>query len=126
MKDLKDYLSRKMGPPSEKPNKLKQEAKSNVLNDFKDAAKEQMAESLGPSMKKVSVMAKDTEGLERGLDKAKALVEEMPEGDDPTELADELLDDPSMEHATSSKDEEIAKLREQLEKMQEALSKLQG
>lgn len=141
MKDLKSYLSKKLGAPEKKPDELKQKAKSNVLNEFKDAAKEHMADGMGESLKKVTVMAKSQKDLEKGLDMAKKIShnKELPEGEEqPSKLADMLMgsedeseehtedmDDESPEEASedSDKDARIAALEEQISKMKEMISK---
>lgn len=145
MKDLKEYLSKKLGAPEKKPNELKQKAKANVLNDFKDAAKEHMAEGMGSSLKKVTVMAKDDKDLEKGLDMAKKIAhnKELPKDEEqPSKLADMLMghkeedEDPAEEametgpeeeaEESEDKDSKIASLEAQLAKMQEMISKLKA
>lgn len=123
MKDLKSFLEKKMGKPG-KPDELKQKAKGNVLNDFKDAAKEHMAESMGGALKKVTVMAKDGKDLKKGLEKAEDIVEELPgmEEDSEEDMMEE--EDSMMSMDESSKDDKIAMLEEQLSKMQEMLAQL--
>lgn len=126
MKDLKSFLQKKLGKPG-KPDELKQKAKGNVLNDFKDAAKEHMAESMGGALKKVTVMAKDGKDLKKGLEKAEDLVEDLPGMEDESE--EDMMEDSmmSMEDESedgSEKDDKIAMLEEQLSKMQEMLAQL--
>lgn len=124
MKDLKSFLEKKMGKPG-KPDELKQKAKGNVLNDFKDAAKEHMAESMGGALKKVTVMAKDSKDLKKGLEKAEDIVEELPgmEEESEDEMSEDM-EDSMMSMDDSEKDDKIAMLEEQLSKMQEMLAQL--
>lgn len=124
MKDLKSFLEKKVGKPG-KPDELKQKAKGNVLNDFKDAAKEHMAESMGGALKKVTVMAKDGKDLKKGLEKAEDIVEELPgmEEESEDEMSEDM-EDSMMSMDDSEKDDKIAMLEEQLSKMQEMLAQL--
>ena len=124
MKDLKSFLEKKMGKPG-KPDELKQKAKGNVLNDFKDAAKEHMAESMGGALKKVTVVAKDSKDLKKGLEKAEDIVEELPgmEEESEDEMSEDM-EDSMMSMDNSEKDDKIAMLEEQLSKMQEMLAQL--
>lgn len=125
MKDLKSFLEDKMGKPG-KPDELKKEARGRVLNDFKDAAKEYMGESLGGALKKVTVMAKDSEDLKKGLEKAEEIVEDMPDMAEESESEEMDMEDMQEEDMMSSenKDAKIAMLEEQLSKMQEMLASL--
>ena len=130
MKDIKAFLESKFGKPN-KVDELKQKAKGNVLSDFKDAAKQNMADSMDKSMKKVTIIAKDPKDLKKGLQAANEVVSDLPESDDPQELADELLDaddcmtDGSESHVDmENKDERIAKLEMELEEMREAMARV--
>lgn len=69
---------------------VEQKAKGDVLSDLRDQASGMMSDKLG-SLKKVSVMAPDEEGLKEGLDKAKDFVSDMPKDDQylPEEVAKE-------------------------------------
>lgn len=130
MKDIKAFLESKFGKPN-KVNELKQKAKGNVLSEFKDAAKQNMAESMDKSMKKVTIVAKDNKDLKKGLQAAEEVVSELPEGDDPQSLADELLDADDMMGQESHneeevKDERIARLEAEIEEMREALARVDG
>jgi len=58
---------------------VEQEAKMNVIKDLRDEASSKMGEKLG-NLKKVAVMSDSKEGLEKGLDKAKEMMANMPEG----------------------------------------------
>lgn len=63
---------------------MKQQAKMKMLQDLKKMATGMMGEDLKgkmDGMKKVSVMANDKDGLEKGLDKAKEMMRGMPEMD---------------------------------------------
>lgn len=68
-------------------------AKMDVLKEMLSMLHGEMGSKLKGNMdemRKVSVMAPDKESLSEGLDKAKALVGEMPEGGDPIEQAEEM------------------------------------
>lgn len=116
-----------MGKPS-KVNEMKQAAKGNVLKDFKDAAQEHMSKSIGDSVKKVTVVAKDKDALKKGLEKAEDVVEDMPEMEDPEAEMEAMageMDEPE-EEMSEDKDAKIAELEAQLSKMQEMIAKLKA
>lgn len=126
MKDakLKSFLEKKLGKPNEEPNEIKQEARHRVLSDFKDAAKEHMADSMGKSLKKVTVMAKDKEDLKKGLETAEDLVEETEDTDledDVAEEAEEVLSED-----LPDRDKAVAELEKKLAELQSALAALKA
>lgn len=55
--------------------------KRDVIQQMRDVAMEEMGHSLKDGMKKVEVMAPDSKHLSQGLDKAKKLVEQLPQQD---------------------------------------------
>lgn len=105
MKDLKELLGAK-----KKIDPIEKEAKLNAVKGMRKMAGDMMADDM-KSMKKVTVAAPDQEGLEAGLEKAKDVVEEMPE------MEDESPEDEMMEVVESCEtpediDKLIAKLNE--------------
>jgi hypothetical protein len=77
-----DKLLEKKG---KKLSGLEQRAKSDVLSGLQSEGSEPMGEKLA-GLKKVSVAAPSQEGLEQGLDKAKELLGEMPNGEEDLEM----------------------------------------
>ncbi len=105
MKDLKELLGAK-----KKIDPIEKEAKLAAVKGMRKMAGDMMADDM-KSMKKVTVAAPDQEGLEAGLEKAKDVVEEMPE------MEDESPEDEMMEVVESCEtpediDKLIAKLNE--------------
>jgi len=105
MKDLKELLGAK-----KKIDPIEKEAKLAAVKGMRKMAGDMMADDM-KSMKKVTVAAPDQEGLEAGLEKAKDVVEEMPE------MEDESPEDEMMEVVDSCEtpediDKLIAKLNE--------------
>lgn len=105
------------------------DAKMSVLKSMKSLAEDEMRKRLN-GMKKVSVASDTTEGLEKGLDKAKSIVdqEEMmsEESEEPTEEA--MVDTEAMAHMRSEdseqepmSEEEIDSRIRELEAMKNAL-----
>jgi hypothetical protein len=101
---------------------MEKSAKMSVLKDLKQQANEALGGKL-KGMKKVSVLAKDEEGLEKGLDKAKEIVggmEEMSEeSEDQEEMgeeeSDESEDKPGMDYSNMS-EEELQMHKDMIEK----------
>lgn len=124
---MKEMLERLAGESPEDDNSHA-EAKMQVLNELRDMAMEMMGEKvkgkLPGQMHGVEVMAPDKEGLEKGLDLAKAVLpEESPEEESMEEKlhpgiheeveeqmspGDDMYDDMSPEEL----DEEIQRLKE--------------
>jgi hypothetical protein len=130
MKDLKGYMAEKFGKPK-KADQLEKEAKMSVVKDLRDAASDDMKESLKSGMmQKVTVAAPDKEGLKKGLEKAEDVLEELPEEGNPVEMADALMgekeDDDMEEDMDMNKDEKIAMLEEKLKDLQEMLAKMKS
>lgn len=69
--NLKDMLGSK-----KVINPAKKDAKMEMLKELRKAASEMMSDGIKGKLNKVTVAAKDAEGLEKGLDKAKELVSE--------------------------------------------------
>lgn len=85
--DLKDVLGKKK--KEKEGDDIKKEAKLGVLKDLKGMASEMMRDGM-----KATVMAKDKKGLEAGLEKAKDVVQDIPdkgemESEDMMEMEDE-------------------------------------
>jgi hypothetical protein len=116
MKKLMQEMAAKEG----KMNPEDKAAKIEVLKILKKIATEMMADGMkessdmpgneGMGMKKVSVMAKDQEGLEEGLDKAKELIEgqegsehEMAEESEEGESEDMMAESEAPESSDESK-----------------------
>ena len=114
MKMMEKKKARKVGPTEQK-------AKMGVLKELKDDMSSEMGGSLKDMMaKKVSVMAGNKEDLKKGLDKAKELVGEIPNGEEEGQLEDmeaEESGEAGMEEAADDVESEIAKLEEKLKKL---------
>lgn len=121
MKDMKKVMKMMDEKKSSKMSANDIQAKKDILKELLGMADEAMKGKLGEGMKgmKVSVMAKDEEGLEEGLEKAEALVKErqdmkmQPENelaeDDSSEESKEDMLDPDAEMSEESElDSEVA------------------
>lgn len=73
MKELKELLGAK-----KKLDPIEKDAKLSAIKNMRKMAGDMMADDM-KSMKKVTVAAPDQESLEAGLEKAKDVVEDMPE-----------------------------------------------
>lgn len=71
---------------------LAKHAKMSVLKDIHDFAADDMSSRL-KGMKKISVASDSSEGLDRGLDKAKEILAHAVTGRSPVEAHDENLED---------------------------------
>lgn len=102
-------------------------AKETVLSDLKDMAGKAMSDKLN-GLKKVSVASDSEEGLKKGLDKAKDIVEKMPEVKAESEEGDSTGGslEPS-EELGESNEEAIKKEHEMmsLSEIEEEIKKLQ-
>lgn len=105
MKDLKELLGAK-----KKIDPIEKEAKLNAVKGMRKMAGDMMADDM-KSMKKVTVAAPDQEGLEMGLEKAKDVVEEMPEMEDESP-EDEMMEVVEACETPEDIDKLIAKLNE--------------
>lgn len=129
MKMLEKKKAKKIGPAEQK-------AKMGVLNELRDDMSSEMGDNLkGMMAKKVSVMAGNKEDLKKGLDKAKQLVGEMPNGEEsemesPAHEAAESVEEERSEHeeeelpelqgdelAEAALDDQIKELQKKLEKL---------
>jgi len=117
---LKKLLNKKKDTKREMSPHEK-EAKLSVLDSMKSLAEDEMKKRLG-GMKKVSVTSDTKEGLEKGLDKAKSILDQeklmSEESKDPTEEASE--DTEAMAHMRSEDSEEEPMTEEEIDsKMRE-------
>ncbi len=120
----KKMMKKMMGKPEDESDKS--DAKLNALKELKKAASDMMGDGLSAGMKKVTVAAKDTPGLEEGLEKAKEMLamhkgdkEEMPE----EESEDEMGDYGDIKEEDCDTPEEIdARIKELLEKKKQLLA----
>jgi hypothetical protein len=93
----KKMMMKMMGKKDDEEMGMKKNAKMEVLKELRKMASDMMAEDLKGGMKKVTVAAKDEEGLKEGLEKAEDMLEErmgdfdMPdmEEEDDMEMSDE-------------------------------------
>jgi len=106
---LKELLMKKANEGKFLSDEAK-ESKSKVVDEMSGVVKDIMAEDV----KKVTVAAPDSEGLLAGLEKAGEVVESQEEVEDEGETCglESLMDEP--EEVELSKEERIAKLREEL------------
>lgn len=98
---------------------MKDETKKKGRRKALELLRNEMRGMEAEGMKKVSVMAKDDEGLKEGLDVAKSKVDEMSEMTD--EMAEEHIEsheasnDEEDEYSDMSKEDLIKKLKETME-----------
>lgn len=124
---------------------MEKKAKKGVLSDIMKEMSGMMAEPM-KGLKKVTVAAKDQEGLEKGLEKAKELIkgeepcpecEKMMEGSCPkcSEMSEESDEEESSEEPSEEKSEEsmgdeehqsIEELEQQIKKLEELKRKKLG
>ena len=114
-------------------NPMERDAKMGVLGDIRDEMANHMSERLN-GLKKVSVASDSEEGLKSGLDKAKEIVDKMPQGEaSPEEMeeaqGDEHIKDESREESLESPEEEASEgyedmSEEEINKKLEELMKL--
>ena len=82
MKDMKEMMQMLSDEPKPEMTDARKQAKMEVLRELMEMAMSQEGDELMEGlqgMNKVTVAAKDEEGLMEGLDKAEEVVEEMPE-----------------------------------------------
>lgn len=72
MEDLKSLLGKK----SKEGNSMRKEAKLSAIKALRDFASEMMGDDIKGKLTKVTVAAKDQEGLKKGLEKAKEMLPE--------------------------------------------------
>lgn len=117
MKDLMKKLMESKESDSSDVD-MKKKAKLNVLHELKKMASDMMGDDVkGGMMKKVTVAAPSEKGLEKGLDKAKELVADMPEPEE-MDYDEESSDEEDMEECSPEEiDAKIAKLQAMKSKM---------
>jgi hypothetical protein len=107
-------------------------AKMKALKELRSAMSGMEGEGLGKalSVKKVTVAAPDSEKLKEGLDKAKDMVEEMPDDQGPTEESEEGQHDgheyKSMNDMEESEESEEDMSPEEIDKRIAELQKLKA
>jgi chromosome segregation ATPase len=107
MEEFKQLLLKKQKEQMKHPaDKEKLKAKANVMKDLSDLLSKDMGEDMA-SMKKVTVASDSKEGLEKGLEKAKHIIEKKPEMDESSE--EEKKD---LEESLESPEEEEKELEE--------------
>jgi hypothetical protein len=85
MKKLMKMLEEKESNMKGKMSPEKSKAKMDVLKELMSMADSGEVGSMAEGLQKVTVAAKDKSGLEKGLEKAKEVVEGMPEMEDEEE-----------------------------------------
>lgn len=110
MSKLFDKLMEKKKKDGGKMRPEEKEAKMGVLENLKQAMSESMSGKLG-GLKKVTVASDSTEGLKKGLDKAKEITGHLPEseGEDeesPDHEAAESVEEETAEHEAGSEESE--------------------
>ena len=115
MKDLKDML----GKPDKEQDSMKKESKLKALKALRKMASDMESEDI-KGIRKVTVAAPDKEGLEKGLEKAKEIVE------NPMEMAEEMSEDSEMEEMEESAEEtdDLSEIEEAIKKLEEKKAKL--
>jgi hypothetical protein len=120
MKEFTDLLKKKAEEQSKSPvEPSKMEAKASAIKHLMEEMKSLMGSDLKGGLKKVTVASDSPEGIKAGLEKAKSMVNEMPE--EPSEEEEEMEESPEFEasedeSAEHGSDEErkIAELEKQL------------
>lgn len=115
-----DKLMEKMKKSGKELDPLEKEAKMSVVKAMRDAASDEMSDRLG-SLKKVTVAADSKEGLEKGLDKAKELMDKMPESEEMEDTEEDSEAEESEEECMTpekidSKIKELLALKEKMSK----------
>lgn len=120
MEGLKKLMDKKADKEAPMDPKRK-EAKISTLEHLRDLAKEMMMEDLKGSMKggKVTVASDSPEGLKEGLEKAKDVVEKLPEGS-PEEESQESPEEEMQEIPHDMSEDEIDKKLAELMKLKAA------
>ena len=94
--DLKEVMGKKKA----EKDPAKKDAKMDALKAMRQAASNMMKDDMGGKLSEVSVMAKNPEDMEKGLDKAKELVGALPMKDEVQESpADEVTEDSHYDEA---------------------------
>ena len=111
MSKLFDKLMEKKKKDGGKMRPEEKEAKMGVLENLKQAMTESMSGKLG-GLKKVTVASDSTEGLKKGLDKAKEITGHLPESESeedsesPAHEAAESVEEETAEHEAGSEESE--------------------
>jgi hypothetical protein len=117
MKDLEKMLMSEDKSDKEPSSEMMHKAKQEVLKELMDMCKMALMDKTGndmEEMKKVTVMAPDSEKLSEGLDMAKELAGKMPEGKE--EMMDEdKSEDPSKEMSSEDVKEDVAEGEDPME-----------
>lgn len=99
----------------------RQKARGSVLDDLMGNMDSRDGQKLG--MKKVSVMAPSEEGLEEGLNKAKEVVDGLPESEEmPEDESIESPEDQTMESSEDHSDKSPEQLMEEIRQLKAALA----
>lgn len=116
MKDLKELMKKKA-----MKGEFMDEKKRSVMHELLNEMDEMANESLTKGMKKVTVAAKDEEGLKAGLEKAEEMVEEKM-GEEEYEESEM----PEEEYAEESEEAEMSmeELEAEIKKLEEKKARL--
>lgn len=87
-----DDIKKMLGKKDKKPDNMEKDAKLSALKNLRNEMSQMMQGNLGEKMNKVTVAAKDKEGLKKGLEKAEEILEEKPDMEEMEEAAGEDLD----------------------------------
>lgn len=126
MEDMRKMLGRK-----KEADPMQKEAKLSALKGLRDEMSDMMRGDLSDKMNKVTVAAKDKEGLAHGLDKAKELLEGSPEEEasespEMERMEEESGEDSDSDDASESKDkmteDEIDEMMAKLAEMKKHLA----
>ena len=101
MKELMDLMEGK-GKKEKKMGKMDVSAKMDSLKELHKIMMDKAGKDIAYGLQKITVMAKDKEGLEKGLEKAKELLEKMPE----PENMEQMLEGKKKEDLEVNGDEE--------------------
>lgn len=101
MKALMDLMEGK-GKKEKKMGEMDVSAKMGSLKELHKIMMDKAGKDIADGLQKITVMAKDKEGLEKGLEKAKELLEKMPE----PENMEQMLEGKKKEDLEVNGDEE--------------------
>lgn len=122
MHDMKKVLGKK----DKSENPVKKEAKLSALKGLRDEMSNMMQGDLGQKMNKVVVAAKDKQGLEKGLDKAKEVLDTMPDNSAEEQIEEETGEDVDNDAEVGESDEHQDKVISHMseEEIDEMMQKL--
>lgn len=106
-----DKFDQLLGKKGKKVSDLEQRAKKDVLSGFQSDPDDELGGKLA-GLKKVSVAAPDEEGLKSGLDKAKDILGQLQDGQDPNSGPENLEAKPKEECSPEELDQKIQMLME--------------